>query len=208
MHTDAYVVLDNTAYTVYYCILLHMRPYTCSLPLLYIIWTTSTQTERDTPTHTHTDKSTQTERDTPPTHTQTTCGKSQPISIGEIGSEWRRMRSWFMRRTARSPLFFSFFKCPHTTIYLCPWSEWRRMRSWFMRRTARSPLFFSFLSVIVLLYLCPYTSIYVSLYYYMCVLILVYICPYTSIYYEELVHELDLRLPLYTGPLLYFVLNL
>jgi hypothetical protein len=35
--------------------------------------------------------------------------------------------------------------------------------------------------VLILLYMCPHTTIYVSSYYYICVLILLYICPPTTI---------------------------
>jgi hypothetical protein len=36
--------------------------------------------------------------------------------------------------------------------------------------------------VLILLYICPNTTIYVSSYYHICVLILLYMCPHTTIY--------------------------
>jgi hypothetical protein len=46
---------------------------------------------------------------------------------------------------------------PHTAIYVCD-------------------------SVLILLYMCPHTAIYVSSYCYICVLILLYMCPHTAIH--------------------------
>jgi hypothetical protein len=39
-----------------------------------------------------------------------------------------------------------------------------------------------YICVLILLYMCPHTAIYVSSYYYICVLILLYMCPHTAIY--------------------------
>ena len=39
-----------------------------------------------------------------------------------------------------------------------------------------------YIYVLILLYLCPHTAIFVSSYCYICVLILLYVCPHTTIY--------------------------
>ena len=36
--------------------------------------------------------------------------------------------------------------------------------------------------VLILLYMCPHTAVYVSSYCYICVLILLYMCPHTALY--------------------------
>ncbi len=41
---------------------------------------------------------------------------------------------------------------------------------------------YCYICVLILLYMCPHTAIYVSSYCYICVLILLYMCPHTAIY--------------------------
>jgi hypothetical protein len=49
-------------------------------------------------------------------------------------------------------------------------------------RTAMYVSSYCYICVLILLYMCPHTAIYVSSYCYICVLILLYMCPHTTMY--------------------------
>jgi len=66
--------------------------------------------------------------------------------------------------------------CAHICIYMCTRAEAKR------RHSQVSYVARCYMCVLILLYMCPHTAMYVSSYYYICVLIVLYIYRHTAIY--------------------------
>ncbi len=81
----------------------------------------------------------------------------------------------------------------HTSAYVAYVSIRQRSRS------SASPvlLAYYYICVLILPYMCPHTTVYVSSYYYICVLILLYMCPHTGAYWRGDEKRSDARLLTY-----------